>query len=108
MERIKYSKLIRDKIPEIIEKDGKNVIVKELNDEEYINALNLKLEEELEEYKESGKVEELADIIEVIYGILAYKGISIGEFNKIRQKKAEQRGAFKRRLMLMEVMEKQE
>ena len=103
MEIKKYNKLIRDSIPGIIEKSGKEAIVKKLTDEEYIKALNLKLGEELEEYIESGEVEELADIVEVIYGILDYKGVSIEEFENIRQNKADKRGAFKERLMLLEV-----
>lgn len=98
-----YNKLIRDNIPEIIEKSGKEAIVKKLTDEEYLEALNLKLGEELQEYIESGEVEELADIVEVIYGILHYKGVSINEFESIRQNKAEERGAFRERLMLSEV-----
>lgn len=105
MKRIKYSKLVRDNIPEIIEIDGKKAVVKELNDEEYIEALNLKLEEELQEYMKFGEIEELADMVEVIYGILDYKGVSIEEFNGIRQEKADKRGAFNKRLMLIEVIE---
>ena len=73
------------------------------SDEEYLEALNLKLGEELEEYIESGEVEELADIVEVIYGILDYKGVSISEFESIRQNKAKEKGAFKERFMLLEV-----
>lgn len=99
----KYNKLIRDNIPEIIGKSGKEAIVKKLTDEEYIEALNFKLGEELEEYIESEDVEELADIVEVIYGILDYKGVSIEEFEDVRQNKAKERGTFKERLMLLEV-----
>lgn len=51
MKSIKYNKLIRDRIPEIIEKSGKKAIVETLNESDYINFLKAKLEEELEEFK---------------------------------------------------------
>ncbi len=105
MKVIKYNKLIRDNIPHIIEKSGKKAITKRLSDEEYIKALNDKLEEELQEYLESSNVEELADLVEVIYGILDYKGVSIDELENVRKNKSRERGAFKDRLMLLEVIE---
>ncbi len=98
-----YNKLVRDKIPEIIEKDGKRAKTKKLGDEEYINALNLKLSEELEEYLETNSIEELADMMETIYGILDYNNVSIEKFEEIRNKKARERGGFKERILLIEV-----
>lgn len=50
-------------------------------------------------------MDELADLVEVVYPILKYKGIDIGEFESIRKRKAEERGAFDKRLMLKEVVE---
>ena len=105
MKTIKYNKLIRDKIPEIIESSGKKAIVKKIQDEELLNLLNKKLFEELKEYEESGEVEELADLVEVVQAILDYKNVSIEDFNKIRAKKNESRGAFKEGLLLIEVVE---
>lgn len=61
MKTIEYNKLIRDRIPEIIEKAGKQAIVEKVNGDELLKLLNIKLEEELNEYKESGSIEELAD-----------------------------------------------
>lgn len=101
----KYNKLIRDKIPQIIEQDGKKCVVEKLNDESYIEHLNLKLGEELSEYLESESVEELADLVEVIYAILDFKNVSTSEFEKIRVEKVDKRGAFKKRLVLKEVIE---
>ena len=95
-----YNKLVRDKIPEIINADNKKAITSILNDEEYIIALNNKLQEEMKEYIEDNNVEELADIVEVIYGILDYKNVSIEEFENIRKAKVEKRGAFKKRIFL--------
>ncbi|MEG0835566.1 MAG: nucleoside triphosphate pyrophosphohydrolase [Lachnospiraceae bacterium] len=104
----KYDKLIRDNIPEIIEADGKTCICEILLDEEYIARLNEKLLEEVHEYLESGTVEELADIGEVMHAILEYKKISLEEFQCIRMEKLKQNGGFKKRLLLKEVHGKEE
>lgn len=100
-----YNKLIRDKIPEIIETSGKKATVKVLDDENYKFMLDKKLSEELDEYIVDRNVEELADLVEVIYAILEDKGVSISEFEKIRLLKQEKRGGFKKKLLLMEVDE---
>lgn len=105
MKNIKYNKLIRDRIPEIIESSGKTAIVEKVQGEELLGLLNKKLFEELKEYEESDEVEELADLVEVVQAILDYKGISIEDFNKIREKKNTARGAFKEGLLLIEVVE---
>ena len=101
---IKYNKLIRDRIPEIIAADGGKAIVEVLDHESAQKYLDLKLSEELEEYLESGDVEELADLVEVIYALLDCKGVPLEEFEKTRLKKAEKRGGFKKRLLLQEVI----
>ena len=100
-----YNKLVRDKIPEIIKATGDKPIIKILEDEEYLDKLNRKLQEEINEYLEDNNVEELADIVEVIYGILSAKNISIQEFENIRKIKVEKRGAFKEKIFLEKVLE---
>jgi predicted house-cleaning noncanonical NTP pyrophosphatase (MazG superfamily) len=105
MKIIKYNKLIRDRIPEIIESSGKTAIVEKVQGEDLLDLLNKKLFEELKEYEESNEVEELADLVEVVQAILDYKGVTIEDFNKIREKKNESRGAFKEGLLLIEVVE---
>ena len=103
---IKYNKLIRDKIPEIIEADGKDYEVKKLEDDEYLKSLNTKLQEELDEYQESGEIEELADLLEIIYAILDHKDISREELERIRKEKKQERGGFSRKLLLIGVEDK--
>ncbi|MBR3512747.1 MAG: nucleoside triphosphate pyrophosphohydrolase [Clostridia bacterium] len=101
-----YNKLIRDKIPEIISKDNnKKAIIRVLNDVDYKKELDKKLQEEMKEYLEDDNVEELADLVEVIYAILDNKNISLEEFEKIRKKKVGKRGAFKEKLFLEKVLE---
>ena len=103
MSTIHYSKLIRDKIPEIIEKSGKKPITEILDAETYKKYLDIKLGEELQEYLDDDNINELADLVEVIYAILKHKGIELDDFEQIRKKKAEERGAFDKRLLLKEV-----
>jgi len=98
-----YNKLVRDKIPQIIKQSGKQAIIEEVFGKEYLELLNAKLGEELQEYIESESVEELADLVEVIYAILEYKDVSLREFEVIRNRKVEERGAFKKKLLLKEV-----
>lgn len=100
-----YNKLVRDKIPEIINDDNRKAIVKILNDDDYLKELNKKLQEEVKEYLDDNNVEELADIVEVIYGILNAKSVSINEFENIRKGKVEKRGAFQQKIFLEKVIE---
>lgn len=99
-----YNKLVRDKIPEIIANDnGKTCVTRIMDDDEYLSALNLKLQEELKEYLDGNNVEELADLEKVLRAILDIKGVSYDEFEAIRKEKAEKRGAFKKKIFLESV-----
>ena len=97
-----YNKLVRDKITDIIEADGRIAKYRILDDNEYRQELNKKLQEEVKEYLEDNNVEELSDIVEVIYGILNSMDVSIKEFEKIRTNKQEKRGAFEKKIYLEE------
>lgn len=105
MNSVFYNKLIRDRIPEIIERSGKKPIIEQLDLDSYKKYLDIKLGEELQEYLESDEVDELADLVEVAYAILKYKGVDISEFEMLLIKKTESRGAFSKRLLLKEVRE---
>lgn len=103
-----YNKLVRDKIPQIIERnEGRSCKTRILDDEEYIVELNTKIQEELTEYLESGEIEELADLEEVLRAILDSKGVSYEEFERIRLEKVKKRGAFKDRIYLEGLEEKE-
>jgi predicted house-cleaning noncanonical NTP pyrophosphatase (MazG superfamily) len=106
MKTIKYNKLVRDRIPEIIESSGKKAIYETITkDEDYIKSLKEKLVEEMNEFLESDDVAELADLGEVMHAILEYKGVRVETFQRIRLEKLEKRGGFKKRLLLKEVIE---
>ena len=99
---IKYNKAIRDKIPEIIADSGKKHNLKQLDDESFLAELEKKLIEEINEYAESKDVEELADLLEVIYRISELRGVNSDELDKIRKDKAEKRGKFANNLFLID------
>lgn len=103
-----YNKLVRDKIPQIIEAQGKKAEFRVLSDADYKVILNQKLHEEFLEYthaNEEDQVEELADLVEVLYAILESKGVSVEDFEKVRLAKREERGGFKEKLFLGSVKE---
>lgn len=102
-----FNKLVRDKIPEIIEYNGKTCSIEVLSDDEYLKTLDTKLDEELAEYHKEQNIEELADLIEVIYAAAKARGFTIEELENVRAKKAAERGGFEKKIMLKEVIEKQ-
>ncbi len=105
MKTITYNKLVRDRIPEIVENAGKTACVEVLSDAEYQTAVDQKLGEELQEYLAEGDVTELADLLEVLYAAAQARGCSREELEKIRAEKAEKRGAFAKKLFLRYVEE---
>ncbi|MFT8320477.1 MAG: nucleoside triphosphate pyrophosphohydrolase [Bacillus sp. (in: firmicutes)] len=102
-----HNKLVRDKIPEIIEKTGKNFKTRILSDEEYIKELKEKSFEELREYMEAADrdnaLEELADVLEIVNAFAVYHQSSMEEIEQIRKKKSEERGGFKEKVYLIAV-----
>ncbi len=103
-----YNKLVRDKIPQIIERnEGRACKIRILESDEYLVELNMKIQEELAEYLESGEIEELADLEEVLRAILDCKGVTYEEFEKIRLEKVDKRGAFKDKIYLEGLEEKE-
>ncbi len=106
MPKITYNKLVRDRIPEIIEASGKSCVVETMSDDDYLRALDAKLEEELAEYHRERNIEELADLMEVIRAAAAARGYSVEELERVRAEKAAKRGGFEKKLFLIEVIEK--
>ena len=101
-----YNKLVRDRIPEIIEASGKTCLTATLSDDAYLHMLDQKLNEELAEYQESKSMEELADLIEVIAATAKARGCSWEQLLRIRNQKRVKRGGFEQRVLLMEVSDR--
>jgi predicted house-cleaning noncanonical NTP pyrophosphatase (MazG superfamily) len=104
-----YNKLVRDRIPEIIEAKGKTFSTRILSDVEYLSELKNKSYEELDEYHiaetREEAIEELADIMEIIYAFAKSHNTSLDEIEAIRREKAEKRGGFDKRIFLNEVVD---
>lgn len=102
-----YNKLVRDRIPDIIENSGKKFTTRILDDEEYAAELKKKLLEEIEEYQQAKSneesLEELADVLELMHALAKIHGANIEEVEKIRAEKAEKRGGFEEKIFLIEV-----
>ena len=103
---MKYNKLVRDRIPEIIEASGKTCVTEILSDEAYLRLMDAKLDEELAEYHSDQNIEELADLLEVIYAAAMARGYTLEQLESVRAAKAEKRGAFANKILLKEVIEK--
>ena len=100
-----YHKLVRDKIPEIIEASGKTCETEILSDEEYLKMVDAKLDEELAEYHQDQNLEELADLTEVIHAAVLARGYTLEDLERVRKEKAEKRGGFKKKILLKAVSE---
>ncbi len=100
-----YNKLVRDRIPEIIEAEDKTCITEVLTDERYLEMLDAKLAEELTEYQESKSLEELADLLEVMRAVVQARDWTWEQLEQVRQEKAARRGGFEKKILLKEVME---
>jgi predicted house-cleaning noncanonical NTP pyrophosphatase (MazG superfamily) len=95
-----YNKLVRDKIPEIIIADGRACDTAIVTGDEKYKLLEAKLQEEVNEFLEDKNLEELADVMEVLFGLADSLGCSEEELLKVRDKKREERGALRKGLCL--------
>jgi predicted house-cleaning noncanonical NTP pyrophosphatase (MazG superfamily) len=96
-------KLVRDRIPQVIEESGKKPVTRTASREEFNTLLVKKLKEEVKEFKSSGEVEELADILEVVETIGIAKGLSMRQLNRIKMDKYKKRGSFSKRTVLIRI-----
>ena len=100
-----YNKLVRDEIPWIIEESGSSCVTEILSTEAYLEKLEEKLSEELAEYRESKSLEELADLLEVMKALVAARGETWDEVERLQVEKREKRGGFEKRILLRTVGE---
>ncbi|MCB2340291.1 nucleoside triphosphate pyrophosphohydrolase [Clostridium estertheticum] len=100
-----YNKLVRDKIPEIIKASGKNFDIHYAKKEEILPLLETKLNEEVSEYLEAKNLEELADVMEVLFRLANALGYSEDDLINKRNEKKEERGGFEKGIVLEKVYE---
>ncbi|MGL6105801.1 phosphoribosyl-ATP pyrophosphohydrolase [Romboutsia sp.] len=97
---IVYDKLVRDRIPEIIEASGKKCEIEVVNDEVALEYLYKKLGEEVAELLEDKNLDEVADVMEVLFAIAGKYGYSEEEVLDKRNLKKDSRGGFEKNLIL--------
>lgn len=104
MKRKIFNKLVRDKIPEMLDKNGGETETEILDNKKYIEYLFNKLKEECEEVitadSKENLTEELADLLEVINAIAKTNDIDFDKIEKIRLDKKEKRGGFEHKIFL--------
>ena len=101
----KYDKLVRDKIPQVLDSKGITCTIRIVEGQEYIDWLSAKLKEEVEEFIQDNNEEEIADIMEVLRAIIAAHGFSSEYIEEIRKNKLEERGGFSAKLVLEQTQE---
>lgn len=97
---INYDKLVRDLIPEIIEASGKTATIEIVNNQVAFDYLLKKLDEEVSEFKTDKNLEELADVMEVLFGLAHKLGYSEQDLMNKRQEKKDSRGGFEKNIIL--------
>lgn len=98
-----YNKLVRDKIPEIIRSDGKNCDIEIVSKTKHYELLKQKLIEETEEFIEDENLEELADIMEVLFALAESLGYKEDDLLSRRDLKKYERGGFNKAIVLKKV-----
>jgi predicted house-cleaning noncanonical NTP pyrophosphatase (MazG superfamily) len=100
-----YNKLVRDRIPEIIEADGKKPKVRVLSEVEYKTALLEKLVEESREVlatagEKKELIKEIGDVLEVIDALVEAYDLDKSQIEELKAKRRRERGGFEKRLFL--------
>ncbi|MBD3251502.1 phosphoribosyl-ATP pyrophosphohydrolase [Candidatus Uhrbacteria bacterium] len=103
---IQYNKLVRHKVPELIRGKGEKVEFRPVkNDEEYWKLLKQKLIEEANEFQKDESIDELTDLIEVLYAICAHQGVRKEDLIRVRKERKERRGGYEQRVYLVAAQE---
>lgn len=112
MEKVRiYDKLVRDRIPEVIESNGDIPIIRTLGKEEYRRELMWKLQEEVNEVLSANSkeqlIEELADVLEVLKSIAKLENKSMADVVEVAQQKKLVKGGFEKRIYLEKTISKE-
>lgn len=99
---MKYDKLVRDRIPKIIQNGGGKAIIHIAGEKEYWQKMKKKLIEEAIEFFENEELKEITDILEILDAICVFKGFDKREIESLKKRRREKRGRFKKRIILEE------
>lgn len=108
MEHNIYNQLVKDNVPKILKEKGSKPHTRTLNDEEYISELEISLDEYVARYTETGGMNELADIVELVYAIAKVKGYDQNKFNALLADRKKKYGGYDKRTYLLNVDEEDE
>jgi len=97
-----YNKLVRDRIPEVIKSEGRNCVVRTLRDDDARKMLSEKILEEAGEFIQNPSMEEMADILEILYSLMKKHGWRPEDVERIRAEKSLKRGSFDKNVFLVE------
>ena len=104
-----YNKWVRDRIPEIIEGNGEKPVIRILDEVEYKTELETKLNEEYHEVlgttTSEDRIEELADMVEIISALAVLEGKTLDDVVEVAKQKSLKRGGFEKRIFLERVDE---
>lgn len=100
-----YNKLVRDKVPEVLEQEGKKYVIQYAEKEKMLDLLKDKLKEEAREFFQDDSLEGLADIVEVVFSLANKLGYSEEEVLVKRTEKREEKGGFEEGIVLERVCE---
>ncbi len=108
--KTKKNTLIRDNVPAIMSQQGKTCRTAHLDDNKYLEMLNNLFIEEVKRYVEQDAldnrdIESLADVGEVMHAILALKGVTLQEFQRVRMQRFEELGGYLDRVYLKEILD---
>ncbi|UNC91280.1 nucleoside triphosphate pyrophosphohydrolase [Candidatus Contubernalis alkaliaceticus] len=103
--KIFYNKLVRDRIPEIIEGEEKKTNIRIADQEEYFRLLKDKLVEEVDEFLDSDSPQELPDILEVVIALGSIYGLSFKDLSEMAEENKNARGGFNNMIVLVSVDE---
>ena len=108
MEKV-YNKLVRDNIPEIIMADNRNPVTRILTVDEYKVELEKKLNEEYQEVlsttNSEERIEELADMLEIIQSLAIIENRTLDDVINVAKEKSKKRGGFQKRIFLEKVLD---
>jgi len=107
MEKV-FDKLVRDNIPKIISENGSLPVTRVLSDDEYFFYLKKKLLEECNEVLNSKSnseiLEELSDVLEVVYSMSKFLSTSHSQLETLRESKSSERGSFDCKILLEKII----